>query len=412
MNGRLLSLGRVRGLVLPSILLTFSSCAPGTEGGPGMEAPTWTLASPDVRIGSPTDPDYSFDFVRDLAMSPTGVLHSIHNNEASVRRWTPEGTPAGVVGRAGEGPGEFSRPQILGFFGDSLWVMDTGAYRISYFDLDGSFLGSLTPTVDMSRDPDNPYASAARPVRPLRDGTLYGSAPAWSREIATGDITETRHAWMDAEGQELGTVWVQDYRTTDVRALLREGRGGSFMPQPFGDRPLTGFPPDGSLLVLNRRIPSGDAPAQVTVARIAMTGDTLSTFHVPYTPVVLPVEAVDSSVQEVVGSLAELYERMNFGMSLAELEEALRAATFVPDHYPGVGKMVVADDGNIWLQHPVPVGGDHEWRVYSHEGDWLARVHIPGDLNVMLITHDAVWGVETDDLDVNYIVRYGVVKTD
>lgn len=411
MTGRPFSKVRNLGFLLIPACLAFSSCTPESGSDPGPDAPVWVLEEPDVRIGSATDPDYSFDFVRALAMSPVGILHSIHNGEASIRRWTPDGRPAGTVGRQGEGPGEFSRPINMGFFGDSLWVMDLGNYSFSYFDLEGAFLGSLSPTVDVSRDSDNPYASAVRPSLPLRDGTVYGISSAPSGAVATGELTESRHARLDSEGEELGTVWVRDYRPMDTRALLRESGGGTFMPQPFGDRPLTAYPNDGSLLVLDRRISEGEDPAAVTVTRIAMTGDTVSSFAIPYAPVPLPEEVVDSNVRETAGSILEFYQRLNIDMGLARLEEDLRAATFVPSHYPGAANMVVSDDGTIWLQWPVATGGNHEWRVYSEQGEWLARVHIPTDLNVMLITADAVWGVETDDLDVNYIVRFGVVRS-
>ena len=178
--------------VLPVAALASCSGPEAAERAFGAEE--WAVEGPAVRIGSVDDPDYAFRSVLALAMSPTGVLHSLHRGEATIRRWDGQGRPAGILGGEGEGPGEFDAPSRLGFFGDSLWVMDRLAYRVSYFDLGGSFLGSISPRVDMSPDPDNPEASVARPAFPLRDGSIYGLAPAWSDAIARGRLSEAKHA--------------------------------------------------------------------------------------------------------------------------------------------------------------------------------------------------------------------------
>ena len=112
----------------------------------------------------------------------------------------------------------------------------------------------------------------------------------------------------------------------------------------------------------------------------------------------------------IAGLVTRFLDENRLGPEEAKLESDLREATFSPEHYPGVANMAAGDDGTIWLQMPVPTGDDHEWRVYSEEGEWIAKAFIPKDLRVMLITGAAVWGVETDELDLNYIIRYPLVK--
>ncbi len=160
--------------------LALAACGGGAEVAFEGSAPTWTVEGPDLRIGAIDDPDYAFGRVGVLADGPDGMLYSMHPHEVEIRRWSADGAPAGTVGREGEGPGEFVRPRSIGFFGDSLWVMDSRAFRVSYFDLEGTFLGAVSPAVDIgSREtfPNDP----ARPERPLRDGPFYGSAPGWSQ---------------------------------------------------------------------------------------------------------------------------------------------------------------------------------------------------------------------------------------
>ena len=128
----------------------------------------WTLSEREARIGSVDDPDYIFGAVLGMALGPDGLLYTTHRRESSIRRWTADGAPAGSLGRKGEGPGEFEQlPSGLGFFGDSLWVWDHYARRVSYFDLERKFLGSVSLRVD----PGSMWGSLPQSV-PLRDGTF------------------------------------------------------------------------------------------------------------------------------------------------------------------------------------------------------------------------------------------------
>ena len=72
--------------------------------------------------------------------------------------------------------------------------------------------------------------------------------------------------------------------------------------------------------------------------------------------------------------------------------------------------LVAAEDGSIWLQCFSPVEEGVEWWVLGADGEPLATAVTPDGLRILLVTGDAVWGVETDELDVNYIVRYEIVK--
>lgn len=49
-----------------------------------------------------------------------------------------------------------------------------------------------------------------------------------------------------------------------------------------------------------------------------------------------------------------------------------------------------------------------EWWVLDVDGHPLGRLLTPPGLRVLYITGDDVWGVETDEFDVNYIVKYTI----
>lgn len=390
-------------------LVAVAACGDAPGAGGALSAPAWTLEGPTLRIGSIDDPDYAFGTPRALALAPDGSIYSMHSGEAMLRRWTAEGLPAGTVGREGQGPGEFERLLSFGFFGDSLWAFDLGSYRFSYFDLDGAFTGSVRPNVNIGRTAPG-LGPAARPERPFRDGTLLGKVPAFSNDIATGQLTEVPFVRMDAEGAALSTLWTQHYETSDVLAVRNsDGVGGMYGEQPFGDEPITQALEDG-LVVLDRRAWSGEGGAAFALTRIGLSGDTLWRRRLEYSPETLPSQVVDSAVAARVEGLSEFISRVMPGVSRGEFEQRFQDAVHAPAYLPPIKEMVVAENGAIWLSRWEPDDqGGVEWWVLDASGEPIGRASAPAELRVLLITDDAVWGVETDDLDVGYIVRYRLV---
>ena len=386
----------------------------GGDGGPAAssfaDAP-WTFDGPEVRIGSLDDPDYIFASVNRLALSPDGLLHSLHPDEATIRQWTAEGTPAGSVGRAGEGPGEFVVPYSMGFFGDSLWVWDVLRSSASYFDLAGEFLGSASAMVGSG----GPDGLPLRPVRPYRDGGFLGMALPFSEQVATGQLTRTPFVLMDSEGNTQSHIWMHPHEPRDVLALPgMDGTGGSYSTQPFLDDVLA-TDIDHGVLAVERRAWTGDGEAVVTVTGIGLTGDTLFTNRVSYTPTPLPTARVDSVVRATAERMHPSMSRRRPGLTIGALEEDIRKAIYAPAYLPAVAELAVARNGNIWLRRFDPVESEtgeqmNEWWVLDPAGVPLARAHTPAGLRVMLIGDEAVWGVESDELDVDYIVRYRLVK--
>jgi hypothetical protein len=406
-----------RGVMRPLITVAASTllcvaCATSDDAPEDPFAgPAWFTEGPEVRIGAVDDAEYSFSTVATMALGPDGYLYSLHRGEGSARRWTMGGEPAGTVGREGDGPGEFQRPGRIGFFGDTLWIMDSYAYRVSLFELDGTYMDRLTPEVDIGSAEGSP----PRPESPLRDGTFLGRAPAWSQEIATGELVSTPWVHMNADGSTLSPMWDHPHQTWDILALLNEdGSGGSFGAQPFGDAALVKSVDDG-LVMVDRRVWSGEGAATLHVTRIGVSGDTVLSVEVEYAPEPLPMERVDSATRVSAKRMHSFLSRNDPGLALGALERDMREATFAPAHLPPVRDFIVANDGSIWLQRFEPLETETgerltEWWVLSSSGEAMGRALTPAGLTIHIIDVESIWGVEMDDFDVNYIVRYRLVR--
>lgn len=372
-------------------------------------APAWQL-DPEIRIGAVDDPDYAFGSVRALAPAPDGTILSIHGGEVPLRRWTADGKPAGTLGREGEGPGEFTAPSGMGFFGDTTWVWDRRNYRVSWFGPDGTLLGTTSPRMEMGGGSRS--SSPPRPEIPLRGGGFYGRAPAWSQAIAVGDLTSAPHVLMDDAGAILDTTWVQSYRARDVLALLRDG-GGTFSAQPFGDQPLVRVEADHrALFVAEQRVPGSGGPAAFTVTRIALEGDTVWHRSFPYEAIPLTDARFDSAVDRQATSLHGFMSQRDDALTLDKVRADLREATYRPDIEPPLRSMVVGRDGSVWLQRArAPEMGVAEWWVLDADGRPEGRVYAPEGTRVLAVDRSYVWGVELDELDVSYIVRYRIARS-
>ncbi len=399
---------RPRPLAWPYPLLLAVIIAAGCQADAGSSpdafaANPWTLSEREVRIGSVDDPDYIFGPIGSLSVGPDGLLYTMHWGEGTIRRWTQDGAPAGSVGREGEGPGEFQEAAGMGFFGDSLWVWDRRAYRVSYFDLEGEFLGSVSPRVEIGTMEESP----PRPDIPLRDGTFIGMAPMGADGIARGTLTETPIVRIDADGNRLARIWAIPHEPRDIFAILSDGGfGGSYSGQPFDDSHIPSIGERG-VTVLERRAWTGTGEATVRVTKIGLDGDTLFAAAVPYDPVPLPSERYDSAVAVKV----DQWRDRPFSASEADIRKAM----YRPSHLPAVRGLMQAEDGPIWLRRYDPVESEtgeqmNEWWVLDADGAPLARALTPVGLSMRVINGDTVWGVERDELGVEYIVRYRLAK--
>lgn len=354
-----------------------------------------------LRIGSVDDPETALTWIVGVRVASDGRIYSLHPQEQQVRVHASDGTPIGRIGRDGEGPGEFRSPYSFGMLGDTLWVLDFNAYRLSYFDLDGTLLRILSPPVEYGGQGRNP----PRPSGLLADGTLRASPPALDYLIATGAMTEQPVMRMDTAGRVLDTLFTRDVRNS---AFLVEGGGaqtfGMVGHQPFLDNQLIILDRSGRGLVTVDRAALPQPEPRFTVTRLGESGDTVFSRAFPYTPLPIPDSEVDSVANAFVESVVE-----SFGASVRRAaEEQTRAKLYRPAHRPPVQSTHVGSDGSIWLNLASKSDSASTWLVLHEDGNPVGTVSLPSGLRINEARSGTIWGTVNDELDVPYIVRYSV----
>jgi hypothetical protein len=137
-----------------------------------------------------------------------------------------------------------------------------------------------------------------------------------------------------------------------------------------------------------------------------VSADTLFSREYEYAPVRVSGAAVDAAVEQIRAMLS----RRGAPPRPAEIERALRSGDGIPAHLPPVTAAASGADGSIWLRREETPGRTVRWDVLDRNGVLQATLRLPRGVTVETVAGDVLVGVELDELDVPYIVRYRIVK--
>jgi hypothetical protein len=390
------------------LLLTFLSiaCSDSSSLDKLAVLDSW-IAERDLRVGSIDDPDYSLTWFRTLAVSEAGRIYTVHGQEQLVRVFEPDGTLYMTIGGRGEGPGEFQNVGPIGWVADTLWVLDFSLYRFNLFSEDGEFIYSFTVPFGSREGPDQPQPPRANGL--LSDGTVHGAPPAFSSQIEDGTITDHEVLLMSRDGEVTDSIASIPFGNNQwaVYDPDEPRKGMLFGRQPYGDGPLWAFlPEERALAILDREAPSRPEDAQFRLLKLSLTGDTIFFREYPYLPVPLTKEETDSTLDHQVNQWAE-YNVMG-GVTAARLRTWAEPELYTPPYWPPITQMVIGMDGGYWLRGRPDVGETVEWYVLDASGVPRGRVDLPVGFQMLAAESTRVWGTETDDLDVPYLLRFSI----
>lgn len=401
-------MAHARRCVVLAIAWGAASCSgPAGAGDAALAASAfepWT-ADRELRVGSVDDETYAFTRFRDVELGPEGRIYTLHVQEDLVRIFAPDGRLLGSFGGSGEGPGEFQRPRSLGWQADTLWVFQYPDYRFHHFSPDGEFLRSFTIPYELRSGPDQ--VSPPRAEGRLEDGAIHGASPTWATELAAGTTTHRFPVLLDLEGTVTDSLppvaigrdlWaVSD--PDDPESLE------SYARQPFADGPLWSYAwGERAVVHVEREAADSREDARFTLIKLSFAGDTIFSREVAYEPIPVQPAEVDSLLADRAVSVAE-WRPMNVteGRARAWAEETF----YEPSFRTPVEDLVVGRDGSIWIKETT-LAETARWLVFDGGGGPVGRVELPTAFELMEADGERLWGMETDELDVPYLVRFRI----
>ena len=334
-----------------------------------------------------------------LARLPDDRVAVLSSENQQLMLFEPSGELSRIIGRPGEGPGEFTRPEKLQYLPpDTLVVWDYHMTSIDYFDTAGTLLKERSVDFLRLREHDL-WGEGFR--FPLHDGSFISSKkvqeaesePAWS------DCSPTRR-WMmrgSETGELVGGPQESEHRADEFIRVDTAYGADSFACPRFiaagGDPPsiyvsrsdrneIHQFSPDGVLLRIIRR-----------------TTD--------------PLRVTDRARRAWEDRNAKYYESLGFSLPEGELE-AMRSV----ETYPPIDGLMVDAEGYLWVSEysDSETWTPDQWSIFGPDGRWLGV--LPKDVPVFFLCRDfqfVCWidrdfllVVGRDEFDAERVVAYRI----
>ena len=345
-----------------------------------------------LEIGRDVDVEPFVGQVFDIDRASDGQLYVSDASAHSIVVFDRAGMRMRGIGRRGQGPGEFSGLVRLGVSaGDTVRTIDYGEWRLSTFTAFGELISTtpFPPPAKLGQVPELTFDA---------DGHIYnlsygGFAESLMEAIegrsgvrARGQVALTR--WNVDDGD-----WTVLAQVPGIEVFFQNG----LVDAPFARRPLWAPDGQGGLWYAD----SGE----YTLTRFAASGVLSCVVEVEYAPPV--VSAEDRRNYYEARDVAGADEAR-----LARIRDARRPMP-LPDAQPALRRLVVTENGSIWVQSNESVvdpTGLVTWHVFSPEGSPMATASLPSGFRLYRATDDALLGVRVGNLGQHIITVYDVAR--
>ncbi len=291
----------------------------------------------------------------DMALDGRGCLYVCDAKAKNIKKFDAAGKFLKIIGKGGQGPGEFDYPTELEVYRDRLIVRDLFAARISLFDLDGKFLSTVP--VDRSE-------GSWRRFHPLPDGRFIVETEFVDRSNMNA-AQEMRLLLYAADLSYVKTIYRKSvFRNKYISTPVRTN-----VPLPFAARAFWGLTPDGKIAV-------GFSGTYEIEILDPDKGKVRSWTH-PYKPV------------EVTGPDKDaFFASLTFGMTSGSgnIQQSKGAPDYIvkntefPKTKPAFEKFAVDESRRIWV---FPAASDPKAKpaveVFDSAGAFLGRATLEGD---------------------------------
>ena len=345
----------------------------------------WELVE-DLRLDAEVE---DFSLVGRLYVGPRREIVVPEPQDFRMRVYDSAGTLVTMIGRSGEGPGEFQHVGPVYWAADTLVVGDGSLARTTYFRADGTVARTeafrfWNPNFDAGR-PDSTFF-AFGPQAIDDEGAMLGVAYLNLRESV--ELVVLRVPRDGTPGVVASPPQYEDERWSVTISGLTN-------PVPFAFRVRVGIAPDGSgFLFMTADQSTLDPTYSLTLVR--PTNDTVFARSYAYPGEAIPDSAMERGIADMVPE-NELARRFRAG-----------ARALAPLVYPPAD-VTLGLDGTIWVElrrtdRGTPV------HVISEAGDPIGSLLLPARSRIRQASLTHLWVTESDELGLASVVRYQVIR--
>lgn len=355
----------------------------------------WTLsAEPMLAIGLAAGADeYLLDRVRGALRLDDGTLVVVNGGSSELRFFDRDGRYLHSVGGQGSGPAEFGYLDWVQLLrGDTLLAYDAGNHRLSRFSADGEFVATITPG-------DLPAGGFPMILGAFPDGSILAKTAITGGEPPPQGVphrTPEEFVRFTASGDFAGSIATQP--GTDLITRSSTSRSGiatfAVMEPLFNREQLAGIV--GELAVFG----SNDA-YELQLYRTDGALERIIRRSVD------PRPATDAIVE---AARAHMIAAAAPGEARRRREESLGSLQHMPT-LPFYQNLIGDFEGNLWVEeYGLPGEEPAAWAVFDAEGRLLGHVRMPERFRPTQIGLDFVVGIALDELDVERVLMYALVR--
>jgi hypothetical protein len=353
---------------------------------PWEEGKGWVLSSePALEIGV-REGDESFQFfgVSGGARLSDGRIVILNNGTRSIRLFDSIGRFLKEVGGTGEGPGEFQTLSSIDVLpGDTLFIWDRRRRVYSLFSPLGGFLGSSRLT----------WGGREQLIeaRPVPGGHIAAKTYAGPETRDYGVHRPTAPFLLfGRDGILLDTIAVLPGAESSVLAR------GSYAQTPFAK--------DFHWDVGDRFIAVGTAE-EMLVSLLDPTGTVRAMFHEPSVDLTLSQEDSDWYRENMIAGAETTEDRAYVQGFIDALAFPRTKAAFSDLLYSAAGEVWIRTGRDMFYYAP-----SRDWTVISADGVFLGTLTMPENFKVLEVAADYVLGVWKDEVGVEFVRVYTLMK--
>ncbi len=357
-----------------------------------------TVGEPTLEIGTlDGPPEYSFSRILNVRVMTNGSVVVADAGTREVTLYSSEGTHQVTMGGRGDGPGEFSgSPQIAGLAGDSIFVWDDVARRVTAFSSKGEVVSTARVQPDaaipvwVTRLANGTYLSRSRWISPNAEDT-------GAHDVRL-ELDSALVELLDPTGAPLDTLRIgpdAEY------ARMRQDRGGGIYAMQMMPRPLT----SRSVLLADGSTPIVGTNRRFGLAWMGDDGQPARLLRVQDAWPTTPAAEIRARVE------AQLAAESEDG----RIDPRTRRVydMFMPETLPAFEDALIAQDGSLWISsyRIDRTTESNEWLVFSPTLELEGRVRTPTGFRVHEVGSDWIIGAIQDAFDVPYVRRYPLEQT-
>lgn len=354
----------------------------------------WKLSdSPSLVIGEEIGPkEYQLFRVQGAARLDDGTVVVANAGTRELRFFDAGGRHVRSVGTEGQGPGEFSMRSSLRFWRTSdgdLVVSDEGNGRVNVVSVGGDSI------ISVKLEPA-PQAPRGFLWGVFGDGSWLVAAPEGGGVSGGRPGSSSRSSFKYLRYDESGAYVSQLVRLAHRPRYVHEHAGTVHYPYvPLTAEPLLATAGDFLYVI---------AESEPKVQKIDVTGKVAEVFVWSPRDQPLVADVWDDYKRTVLNGIEDEGRR---NLYAAYYEQDLP----MPDRVPVAEALRLDPDGNVWVLRFSPLDeGPRQWDVIGADGRWIGSVDTPENLDVFEIGATYILGIWLDDVGVERVVLFDLVK--